>query len=65
LVQAVYQKFLFWYNQLVMIKTQIIYSSGTDWTFNLARAQGSYIWDSEGNKYLDFTSEAIIPGFTL
>ena len=39
-----------------MIKNQIVYTSGTDWVFNLKKAQSSYLWDSEGKKYLDFTS---------
>lgn len=39
-----------------MIKHQIIFSSGTDWAFDLAKADGVYLWDPEGKQYLDFTS---------
>lgn len=39
-----------------MIKHNIIYSSGTDWLFDIQSAEGVYINDSNGKKLLDFTS---------
>lgn len=39
-----------------MIKNKIIYNNFSDWTFDLAKAKGDYLWDSKGNKLIDFTS---------
>ena len=39
-----------------MLKNRIIYNSHSDWTFDLARAKGSFLWDTSGKKYIDFTS---------
>lgn len=39
-----------------MLKKHIIYNKFSDWRFNLKKAKGSYIWDSKGNKLIDFTS---------
>lgn len=37
-----------------MIKHHIIYNM--EWMFDIKRAEGSYVWDTEGNKMVDFTS---------
>ena len=39
-----------------MIKNNIIYNSASDWSFNLKKAKGSYIWTTTDKKILDFTS---------
>lgn len=39
-----------------MLKNRIIYSDFSEWIFDVSKAKGSYIWDKEGNKLLDFTS---------
>ncbi len=36
-----------------MLKKNILFS---DWQFDLKKAQGSYIWNSKGNRLIDFTS---------
>jgi len=39
-----------------MIKNKILYNSFTDWKLNIVKSKGDYIWDDNGNKYIDFTS---------
>ncbi len=39
-----------------MIKQGIIYNSYVDWSFDVERAEGSYIWTKEGKRLIDFTS---------
>jgi len=39
-----------------MIKHNIIFNTFTDWFFDIKKATGSYVWDTEGNKMIDFTS---------
>ncbi len=39
-----------------MIKNHIVYNPVVDWRFDLAKAQDSYLWDSQGNQYIDFSS---------
>ncbi|MBI4097634.1 MAG: aspartate aminotransferase family protein, partial [Candidatus Levybacteria bacterium] len=39
-----------------MIKNHIIYNDYSDWMFDLAKAQGSYLWTKDGKKLIDFTS---------
>ncbi|MBI2010301.1 MAG: aspartate aminotransferase family protein [Candidatus Chisholmbacteria bacterium] len=39
-----------------MIKKQLVYSEYSKWRFDVSRAQGEFLWDSEGKKYIDFTS---------
>lgn len=38
-----------------MIHKNIIYTSSSEWTFDLSKAEGSYLWDINGKKYIDFT----------
>lgn len=39
-----------------MIKHHIVFNTFTDWLFDIKKAEGSYVWDTEGNKMVDFTS---------
>ncbi len=39
-----------------MIKNNIVYSEYCNYRFKLKRAEGSYLWDENGRKYIDFTS---------
>jgi len=39
-----------------MIKQHIIYNIYTDWSFDVQRAEGSYLWTADGKKLIDFTS---------
>lgn len=39
-----------------MIKHHIIYNTFTNWLFDIKKAEGSYVWDTEGHKMVDFTS---------
>jgi 4-aminobutyrate aminotransferase-like enzyme len=39
-----------------MIKHNIIYNPVVDWRFDLSKAEGSFLWDKEGKKYIDFSS---------
>ena len=39
-----------------MLHNHIIYTSFSDWRFNLAKAKDSYLWDDKGKQYIDFTS---------
>lgn len=39
-----------------MIRNRIIYNSASNWLFDLEKASGVYIWNSTGEKLLDFTS---------
>ncbi len=39
-----------------MLKNKIIYTSFLDLRFQVSKATGSYIWDENGKKYIDFTS---------
>lgn len=39
-----------------MMKNKIIYNSFSDYSFEVAKAEGSYIWEKGGKKLIDFTS---------
>lgn len=39
-----------------MVKNKIIHNLNSDFRFKLKKAQGSYIWDDQGKKLIDFTS---------
>src|SRR3990167_10308038 len=39
-----------------MIKNRIIYNTFSDYKFKFTRAQGSFVWDDDGHKLIDFTS---------
>jgi 4-aminobutyrate aminotransferase-like enzyme len=39
-----------------MIKNHIIYNIYLDWSFDMERAEGSYLWTKDGKKLIDFTS---------
>lgn len=39
-----------------MVKNHIVYNNFSPWIFELSKAEGSYIWDQNGKKYIDFTS---------
>jgi len=39
-----------------MLKKRIIYNEFSDWTFDVLKAKGSFIWNKKGNKLIDFTS---------
>lgn len=39
-----------------MLKNGIVYTDFSDWIFDLQSASGSLLFDSEGNKFIDFTS---------
>jgi len=39
-----------------MIKEKIIYTTFSDWRFNIKKAKESFIWDQAGHRLLDFTS---------
>lgn len=39
-----------------MIKHRIVYNPVVDWRFDLAKAEGSFLWDTKGKKYIDFSS---------
>ena len=39
-----------------MIKNNIIYNIYLDWSFDVERAEGSYLWTKNGKKLIDFTS---------
>lgn len=39
-----------------MIKNHIIYNNFSDWQFDIKKASGSFVWDSDGHKMIDFTS---------
>ncbi|MBU0579189.1 aspartate aminotransferase family protein [Patescibacteria group bacterium] len=39
-----------------MIKHNIVYNPVVDWRFDLAKAEGSLLWDKEGKQYIDFSS---------
>jgi 4-aminobutyrate aminotransferase-like enzyme len=39
-----------------MIRNHIIYTSFSDWRIRVTRAEGSSIWDQDGNQLIDFTS---------
>jgi len=39
-----------------MIKNKIIYNVSSAFRFKLSKAQGSYLWDEDGRKFIDFTS---------
>ena len=39
-----------------MVKNHIIYNVYLDWSFDIARAEGSYLWTKEGQQFIDFTS---------
>jgi 4-aminobutyrate aminotransferase-like enzyme len=39
-----------------MIKHGIVYNPATDYRFDLAKAEGSYLWDKGGKRYIDFSS---------
>jgi len=37
-------------------ENRIIYTSFLDWRFKIKKAEGNFLWDEKGKKYLDFTS---------
>ena len=39
-----------------MIKNHIIYNNFSDYQFGISKAEGSYIWDDNNRKIIDFTS---------
>lgn len=39
-----------------MIKHKIVYNPVVDWRFDMSKAEGSYLWDTAGKKYIDFSS---------
>lgn len=39
-----------------MINKHIIYTNYLDWSFDVERAEGSYLWTQDGTKLIDFTS---------
>ncbi len=39
-----------------MIKHNIVYNPVIDWRFDLSKAKGAFLWDSNHNKYIDFSS---------
>jgi putrescine aminotransferase len=39
-----------------MIRNHIVYSDFSNYQFTLAKAEGNYLWDTDGRKLLDFTS---------
>ncbi|MEI8232964.1 MAG: aspartate aminotransferase family protein [bacterium] len=39
-----------------MIHHHIVYNPVLEWRFDLARGEGSHIWDSDGKEYIDFSS---------
>ncbi|MBI4003181.1 MAG: aspartate aminotransferase family protein [Nitrospira defluvii] len=39
-----------------MIKNHIIYNMYLDWSFDIERAEGSYLWTQNGQQLIDFTS---------
>lgn len=39
-----------------MIKNHIVYNTFSDWAFTTAKAEGSFLWDQNRKKYIDFTS---------
>lgn len=39
-----------------MIKDHIIYNPVCDWQFDLGKAEGPYLWDTAGKRYIDFSS---------
>ncbi|MEO8581784.1 MAG: aspartate aminotransferase family protein [Patescibacteria group bacterium] len=39
-----------------MIKHHIVYNPVVDWKFDISKALDSFIWDSAGKKYIDFSS---------
>jgi len=39
-----------------MLKNRIIYDESSPWTFTVSKASGSYLWDGDGKKLIDFTS---------
>jgi len=39
-----------------MVRSHILYNDSCYWRFNLAKAEGSFLWDENGKKLIDFTS---------
>lgn len=39
-----------------MIKHKIVFNPVVDWRFDLAKAKGSFLWDTNDKKYIDFSS---------
>jgi acetylornithine aminotransferase len=39
-----------------MIKNHIIYNNYSEWTFDISRAEGNYVYDSHEKRMIDFTS---------
>lgn len=39
-----------------MVKDKIFFSKFSTWKFDVSKAKGSYLWDQNGKKILDFTS---------
>ncbi len=39
-----------------MINHNIVYNPVIDWRFDLSKAEGSFLWDTKGTRYIDFSS---------
>jgi 4-aminobutyrate aminotransferase-like enzyme len=39
-----------------MIRNNIVYATFCDWTFTVTKAEGSYLWNQDNKKLIDFTS---------
>lgn len=39
-----------------MVHDHILYSSSSEWRFEVSKAEGSFLWDRRGKKLIDFTS---------
>ena len=39
-----------------MIKHHIVYNPVVDWRFDLSKAEGPFLWDSNNKRYIDFSS---------
>jgi len=39
-----------------MIKHNIVCNPAVDWRFDLSKAEGSFLWDKENKRYIDFSS---------
>jgi acetylornithine/succinyldiaminopimelate/putrescine aminotransferase len=39
-----------------MIKRNIIYNDYSDWSFDVSKAKGDFVWDKSGKRMIDFTS---------
>lgn len=41
---------------MILIKNHILYTDFTGWRFEISKAEGSFLWDEHGKKYIDFIS---------